>query len=536
MECYRVLLADDEEEIRMGISRKIDWAGLGFTLIGEAENGAEALELAEQLRPDVVLTDIKMPFMDGLELCRRLKQSLPAAKLVVFSGFDDFEYARQAIGMNVSEYILKPINAPELIEVLNKLREQLDAQRMERRDMETLRRRYEESLPILRELFYTRLLDGRVRPDQIQDRAARYEIDLPDGVWVVALTQMDCLNEAEKTEGDELLLLSLRAFLQDHFTLEGCAVRAILYNDAVAVLIHLEEGAGQIYPLIEELGRLRVLARSYLGMSFTVGIGLPCAEPGALHASVEGARSALDYRVLIGGGQVIYIGDLEPDRSARLSFEEEDQRSLAAAVKLGSEQEVEAVVKGLLERVHVARLSLPQCHLFFLEIVTSLIKLARSGGAEVEDVFGPGFTGVVSITDFRSLEELGRWLNSRCLKLREALGRQRNDSAWKAVERAKDFIARNYADSDLSVESLCAYLHLSPTYFSTLFKRETGMSFTAWVTEVRMGRAADLLRDTDEKTYLIAEQTGYTDPNYFSYVFKRHFGLTPSKFRAGKAT
>ena len=173
MEEYRVLLADDEEEIRSGISRKIEWASLGFTLVGEAENGLEALELAEALEPDVVLTDIKMPFMDGLELCRRLRQSLPGARLVVFSGFDDFEYARQAVSMGVSEYILKPINAPELSQVLTRLREQLDRQRLERRDMETLRRRYEESLPVLRELFYTRLLGGQLPPKQIQDRAAR---------------------------------------------------------------------------------------------------------------------------------------------------------------------------------------------------------------------------------------------------------------------------------------------------------------------------------------------------------------------------
>ena len=170
MEEYRVLLADDEEEIRTGISLKIDWSALGFSLVGEAGNGEEALELAEQLRPDVVLTDIKMPFMDGLELCRRLRQSLPGARLVVFSGFDDFEYARQAVSMGVSEYILKPINAPELSQVLTRLREQLDRQRLERRDMETLRRRYEESLPVLRELFYTRLLGGQLPPKQIQDR------------------------------------------------------------------------------------------------------------------------------------------------------------------------------------------------------------------------------------------------------------------------------------------------------------------------------------------------------------------------------
>ena len=140
MERYRVLLVDDEEEIRAGISRKIDWDSLGFTLAGEADNGEEALELAELVRPDVVLTDIKMPFMDGLELCRRLKRILPAAKTVVFSGFDDFEYARQAVGMGVSEYIMKPINAQEMSGVLLRLKDQLDQQQAERRDMESLRR------------------------------------------------------------------------------------------------------------------------------------------------------------------------------------------------------------------------------------------------------------------------------------------------------------------------------------------------------------------------------------------------------------
>jgi two-component system response regulator YesN len=532
MELYRVLLADDEEEIRVGISRKIDWNSLGFVLVGEAENGAEALELAEQLAPDVVLTDIKMPFMDGLELCQRLKQCLPAAKLVVFSGFDDFEYARQAIGMNVSEYILKPINAPELTAVLQKLKGQLDEQRLERRDMETLRRRYEESLPVLREQFYTRWLDGRIRPDQIRDRAARYEIELPDGIWAAALIQVDCLNEGGRAERDELLLLSVRAFVQAHFALDCRAVKVVLYNDTVALLACME-AEDQVYLLLEELGRLCALSGSYLGMSLTMGIGLPCAGLGDLHTSVEGAHAALEYRVLMGGGQVIYIGDLEPDHPAQLSFEEADQRALSAAVKLGTEAQVEELVCGMLERVQEARLSLSQCHLFFLELVTSLIRLTRAGGVEMEEVFGPEFKGVVSITDFHSLEELGGWLNSRCLKLREVLGRQRNDSAWRMVERAKGFIAEHYTESALSVETLCSHLHLSPTYFSTLFKRETGMSFIAYVTEIRMDRAAQLLRETDDKTYLIAEQTGYADPNYFSYVFKRHFGMTPSKFRAG---
>ena len=532
MEEYRVLLADDEEEIRMGISRKLDWSSLGFVLVGEAGNGEEALELAEQLHPDVVLTDIKMPFLDGLELCRRLRQSLPGAKLVVFSGFDDFEYARQAVSMGVSEYILKPINAEELSQVLTKLRVQLDKQRLERRDMETLRRRYEESLPVLRELFYTRLLSGQLRPDQVQDRAARYEIDLPAGLWIAALLHVDAAGEGEDTDRDELLLLSVRSFLEEHFSLEGASARVVLYGDAAALLVLLS-GRDRLYPLLEELERLSLLSRSYLGVPLAAGVGLPCQGPEELHRSVEGARSALDYRALTGGGRVSYIDDLEPQSSADLSFEEEDQRALSAAIKLGPSERAEQVVRQLMERLSQTGLSLSQCHLFLLEVVTCLVRLTRSGGVSVEEVFGKKFTGAVSISDFSSLEELGRWLRERCLRLHELLGRQRTDSAWRMVELAKEYIAENYTDEHLSVEALCSHIHLSPTYFSTLFKREVGMSFTAYVTQVRMDEAVRLLRETDEKTYRIAEQTGYSDPNYFSYVFKRRFGVSPSKFRAG---
>ena len=519
-----MLLVDDEEEIREGIRRRIGWAELGFALAGTAENGVDALELAEQLRPDVVLTDIKMPYMDGLELCRRLKPLLPAAKLVVFSGFDEFEYARQAIGMNVSEYILKPINAPELSGVLTRLREQLDGERMERRDIETLRRRYEESLPVLRELFYTRLLDGAIPPDLARERAARYEIDLPEGCWAAALVL---------AAGDGLLLPSIRDFFQSRFSLDGCAPRTVLYNDALALLVRLE-GEEQIYALTEELGRLCKLAVPLLGMTLFAGVGRPCAGPELLHSSMEGAAAAADYRVLMGEEQALYIGDLEPDRSACLTLEEADQRALASAVKLGSREQVGQLIRRQVDRVREARLSLPQSHMFFLEMLTALTRLAQTGGVELEAVFGPDFTGMVSITDFPSLDAVEGWLLERALRLWEAMSRQRTDSAWKTVEQAKSFIAAHYGDSALSVETLCGQLHLSPTYFSTLFKRETQKSFTAYVTEVRMEHAARLLRDTGDKTYLIAERTGYTDPNYFSFVFKRHFGLPPSRFRAAR--
>lgn len=195
MEGYRILLVDDEEELRAGIRRRIDWEALGFVLAGEAANGQDALELAEQLRPDVVLTDIKMPFMDGLTLCRQLKTQLPAVRLVIFSGFDEFDYARQAIGMNVFEYLLKPITSTELSDVLVRLKKAMDEERAHQKDMEKLRRSYEENLPVLRGLFYTRLLSGQLKPGQIMERAARYEIELSGKSWAAARVHVSDLGD-----------------------------------------------------------------------------------------------------------------------------------------------------------------------------------------------------------------------------------------------------------------------------------------------------------------------------------------------------
>ena len=523
MELYRVLLVDDEEDIREGISRKMDWLGLGFSLVGEAANGQDALELAESLRPDVILTDIKMPFMDGLELCRILTDRLPAARFVVFSGFDAFEYAKQAIQMNVVEYILKPINADELSAVLRRLKDQLDRERAERRNVELLRSRYMENLPILRELFYANLLDGHIEPGTERERAARLDIDLQGEEWAVGLAYIG------SDRRDALSTLSVQKLLEESLTADRCKLS--LYNDWVAVIVSLTESF-TIYDLIRVLDRVCTLAASYLGLTLTVGVGAPCKELSGMARSAAEARTALEYRSMVGRGQVIYIGDLEPDGGQVLTFEEADERTLTAAVRLGSEQEVRDAAAALAGKIREANPSAGQYNLFLMELVTHLMKMTRRSGVGVEEVFGTGFSLPIQDSALPSLEELEDWCAERYLRLRTLIRRRQTDSAGQTVEAAKEYIRQHYAESDLSVEKLCAYLHLSSTYFSTLFKRETGTSFTAYVTTVRMEAAAEAIRGTEEKTYLIAQRCGYEDPNYFSYVFKRHFGVTPTKYRS----
>jgi len=530
---YRIMLVDDEEEIREGIKRKIDWEQNGFALVGTAENGQEALELAEALHPDVVMTDIKMPFMDGLTLGRRLTETMPGIKLLIFSGFDDFEYAQKAIQMGAAEYILKPINAQELTAVLQKIRGQLDAQFAEKRNIQRLREHYASSLPLLREQFYCQLLDGRVSEARIREQAERYEIDLSGSFWTAAILQYDT-DSVEKTPigEQELIPLSIKQLVDENLG-RRCCFKSLMYNDHIAVVASFSERS-QVLSLIDGMNQICKLARRFLELTVTVGIGSPVDSLADLHHAADGARGALDYRVLMGSGRAIYIDDIEPDPAAQLQFDEQDERALLSAIKIGSPDDISRAVEQMIGCFRASRLPLGQYQLYFMEMMAELIKIIRTYQIDITEVFGPDFDGNFHLSRFDSLDALGSWFNETCLKISSLIRRERTNSSKAIAERAKQFIAENFANFDISVEMLCDHLHVSPAYFSTLFKKETGMSFVTYLTQVRMEEAIKLLSTTEDKTYEISLKVGYSEPNYFSYVFKKQFGMSPTKYRSSK--
>ena len=192
MSYYRILLADDEEEVRKAIIRKIDWESLGFLVAGDADNGEEALEKIEQLKPDVIMTDIRMPYMDGLTLAARVRQKYPSIKILIFSGYDDFEYAKEAIKLNVTEYILKPVNGQELTKILARVRDCLDEEIEQRRNVRLLRESYQNSLPILRELFLNDLVRGNVPEEEVRPKLEEYNLDISGArKWLASVISVE---------------------------------------------------------------------------------------------------------------------------------------------------------------------------------------------------------------------------------------------------------------------------------------------------------------------------------------------------------
>ena len=545
MDLYRIILVDDEEEVRKSIIRKIDWTAVGFAVVGDAENGEDALEKIENLEPDVVLTDIRMPYMDGLTLAERIRQKYPSMKIVIFSGYDDFEYAKQAIKLNVTEYILKPVNVEELTAILKRIKTNLDEEIEQKRNVNLLRENYKRSLPILREQFLKDLISRPMDGETVQTLLREYDIPLAGAKkWIAIAVELELEQELTQEEAPlplheekNLIPISVMQILSENlkpsyrFSLLSFSGSA---DAKIAGIAAIDENNSQT-ELINILGDICKEIRKTLKVPVTIGIGHSAQKLENISRSFQSALDALGYRSVVGTGSTIYINDVEPGIGGKLQFGSEEESALIQAIKFGPEEKIRETVRGIVDRMNEARVHARQQQAYILSVANCMIQLIQQYDLNMEEIFAEDPLGPDPFTVIQSMlnrENFSRWLFQTALKINNALSRERDYAARQVIEKAKQYIMDNYQDPGLSVEQICRYLHMSPAYFSTMFKKATGQTYIAYLTEVRLNKAVELLNMTDEKTYVIASQVGYQEQNYFSYVFKKRFGVSPTRYRS----
>ncbi len=532
MSQYSVLFVDDEEEVFRVIMRKLDWESLGFSVAGFARNGEEALEMAEELQPDVVMTDIKMPYMDGLELGRRLKESYQRIRIIIFSGFDEFEYAKEAIKLEVEEYILKPINAGELREVFSRIRRELDRERDEKRNIDKLRQYYMESLPLLQEGFLTSLIEGRIPEEEIAPRLAAYQLSLEGPCYAVILLHISA-PDTEEEIAPLLMAAPVKQLAEEQLT-ERWRTLVFSHLEDVIAIAQLA-GAEEMPALNDDLDRFCRLTKRVCGAAVTAGIGHLCRDTGDLPSSYTGAKDAVSYRVLYGNARAINIAEMAPSEESEGTWELRSLQPVLRKIRTGSREEVTAAVDDCIREVSEEGTSLQKYRLFIMEILTEIFRFGGNSRLNMEELFGDVPDVYNEVLRLESAEALENWLLTLALRMQEMLQHERMDTTRSFVARAEDYVREHFADQDLSVEAVCRPLGVSAAYFSTVFKKETGKTFINYLTEYRMQEALWRLLDSDEKTYIIAGEVGYADPNYFSYVFKTQSGTAPSKYRNEKS-
>ena len=532
MDTYTVLLVDDEEEVIQVIMKKIDWAGLGFSVIGYANNGVKALEMVEEFQPDVVMTDIKMPYMDGLELANRIKAEFPATKILLFTGFDEFEYAKEAVHLEVEEYILKPVNSVELTNVFTQLKTKLDQEISEKRSVEVMQQYYMDSLPLLQANFYSTLIEGRIREDELEKYLTDYQITFT-GPYYCCLVIHTSATQVPKDMNPLLLATSVQKQAEERLQ-EKWRAKSFTYLGNGVMLAQLK-GENEVPELTDECDRFCRYARRIIGAVVTVGIGQVCDNILELAQSYSSAREAVSYRGIYGTSRAINIKEIAPREMGETGFVNDgDMSGLFKKIRMGSRKEIVEAVNEYMERMALSAKTLPQHHIAVMELITALYRFAVNN-----DISAKEFTGdmqdLYSSLPNMDPDTLKKWLTDLSLSFHDKLTSARSRSTKSFVLRAEEYVRGNYADEELSLDDICETLGVSNSYFSTIFKRETGKSFIGYLTDYRMDCASRLLLETNEKSYIIAKKVGYTDPNYFSYVFKRRFGVSPSKYRAEHA-
>lgn len=535
MNQYSVLLVDDEEDVFQVIMKKLDWESMGFRIAGYARNGVEALEMAEDLQVDVVMTDIKMPYMDGLTLCRKLKELYQSMKVIIFSGFDEFEYAKEAIKIEAEEYILKPINANELREVFERIKLNLDKELDEKRNIDKLREYYMESLPVLQENFYTSLIEGRIPEEKIEQYARNYQIELTGPCYVVTVMHISTTKQEEDSVPIDPLLLAVSVKrLAEEQLARSWNSKVMAYLGDIIVITQLPDEES-ITHFTDRMDRICKMAKRICKARVTAGIGHICNQPGQLSVSYQGAKNAISYRVLYGTIRAINIAETDPQENADIPWEGPYISEIIKRIKMGEAEPLQEAIQKFIAQLSGNKVSLQKYRILIMELITVIFRFGSNNQLNLEEIFGENSDVYTQVMQLESMEAVSEWLNEKCLKMQKQVLNERQDTTKSFVTRAIEYVREHYSDQDLSIETICSYLNVSAAYFSTVFKKETGKTFINYLTDYRMEEALNLLLTQNEKTYIISEKVGYSDPNYFSYVFKKQFGMSPSKYKASKA-
>lgn len=530
---YTVVIADDEVELRSAVVRMIDWNAIGFEIVGEAENGVEALELVEKLEPDLLLTDIKMPFVSGIELARQAREIRPAMNIAFLSGYDDFKFAQQAIQYNIISYLLKPISAAELTKELMVIHDKMDEK------LEELRRNQETQDAAGRQqavvsFLMSMLLDG-IEPyamgeEEEERRLASRAIALglkksesDNHQFQVLVTRFFDSKQKECTNSEYVNFIQTilsKYVMCGSFYSKGKIVSLVSANErdlSKYVLIFTKE-------IIQNAQRV-------FGKECIIGVSRETKRLTQCNLAFYEAVGACEY-AHGENNETYFISDIEKAGSLERKYIKDTTEELERLIKNGEQLALEQFLCRVFEECGSGRTERAHANFLCIQMMSTIydtICAVTDEETAVSVLADSQFSEKLFVN--YSQDKIREEIMKFCISARDVILQQRKLNSEIICDQAVRIIQEEYSNETLTLGVLSERLHISATYLSALIKKVKGESFINLLTEKRMQVAKDYLLDTSMKIMEITSLCGYSDQHYFSYCFKKYYGMSPNKMR-----
>ena len=531
MEPIKVFLVEDESIVREGLRDMIPWEQYGFAFAGEAADGEVALPQVRRIRPDILITDIKMPFMDGLSLSRLVNRELPNTKIIILSGYDDFEYAQQAIELHVDQYLLKPITKTNMIRALEQTRKKIEEEQDQKEYLQQFTREARKYEDYSRRSFFEKLVSGALSVQEIYEQAEALEMDLDAECYNIVLFSIHApgsvtgYSEALAKTEEELLQYFLR--IPDMLLF-----RSSLMSHAVLI-----KGSRQnVETLTKQCTEMiaQYCSSSEMPTDWHVAVGTPVARLSGLHQCYAEVSHALAFRHLIPRQHVLTTDLLRQNRDEKESYSALDSGKLdpvliTGFVEKGLVEEVGDFVSDFFEDLGNNTESMMFRHYLILSVRIQALSAIRGLGIDGQ-VLAQRLPPAEIDLSGEELKTYFRDVLYSAIRLRDEETQKQSGSL---VSSALQYIDQHYTEESISLNSVAKAINVSTNYLSAIFSQSVGQSFVEYLTQKRMTRAKQFLRQSNRRAGEIAAEVGYKDPRYFSFVFKKTQGCTPREYRAG---
>lgn len=531
---YRILLVDDEAIIRKGLKNVIDWASMDCIVVGEASSGLEGMELIKALKPDIVITDIKMPGINGLEMIEKTKEIVPCCKIIILTGFRDFEYLQKSIKLGAFDYLLKPSKIEDITNIIKNAIISLNKSKEKEEEFNKLKIEFEKQIPFLRQkLLYDILFKITYKDEEILEQLKLYNIIIND--FILLIVQIESKNYQNNNQYEkQLYQFGIINAFEESFEKDFIIYDVPINNKEIIFIVESKEYIENFKELVYSMvDNLNASVNSCFGFSITVAISTLGKGFKDLPYKVKEAEEALEYKIYIGDNSIIPYQDLKAFyRGIDFSLLEDFQKILIKYIKIGNEENVRLTLNEINKYLKDNKINIDSIRNYFNNIVYSIKNIAS---VEIDNSLYEKFKDLLSNTKYNNNEYdyfniLLNLVEEISLKTASKINFLNHKTINSTLQRAIDYINEHYAEN-ITLSSVSEYSFVSTFYLSRMFTKELGKNFIDYINEVKIEKAKIFLKNTSYKTYEIAEMIGVKDAHYFSKLFKKYTGYTPSEYK-----